>query len=807
MTESVLLEIRGVGGATAEEIIGGPVTQTSGDELAGFYRPDEPRPQATEAYEWGRLTSGSRTSALWWVLFPFTLINVAGWMFRPSTTELKQSDENVRSSLWWSRLLIVGGGLAITAAYVMWVTALTTEMVAFGCRADPGCTDRWYMAPLTFFGQDNSVWLVTCGVGLAAILILGLFLFILRTQDKLEGYETSSTRRMLGVAANRSTSRLRRNTKLEDPAFWYKWAEHRRLFRWHLGLTMTLLGAAAGHAINTAGWMAPSTNAWLAILAVAIAVVAMLWALTGPERFRETGRIGETTSQDLRRRVGWLAAHLLLAIAGALIGWALTAWWRNEDSGFGFLAAVRALSVVLYVAAGLMVIVLAVRKRRTDVPATWPTTLMPGFAAALAVIITGSGFAAVASLLGRFLLGADWVSTNGFDIVIVDIFMLSLLITGIVVAVLVLRSDKPTDSVLEDYFDAVSPDALPDREKGWVDMVARARVIAALPRDADYLLAALTVVMLVLNLGQAAAGRFDFSPGPDGAFASPLFGIQGLAFLHSVAATATVLYLFPGIQLIRRMSKSRDSRRQLGKVWDVLSFWPRRFHPLAAPCYAERAVPEFRNRIRDHLATGKGVVVSAHSQGTVIAFAALLQIAAESDPLDIAMTELIPDGTTAETARDATTTPARVTFNELDTIVQRSLQAKGRETVGEQTSAAVTLQHAGLVTFGSPLSSLYGPYFPWHFGTRGRFQGLRDQLADLGDAGRAWRSLWRPTDYIGQRVFIAPGGVLSPADEDADIRVLEAAQPLFPYQSHSDYEREPQVRDTIAGMVSGIETL
>lgn len=107
-----MLEIRGVGGATAGEILGGDVTQTAGDELAGFYRPDDPQTRPTEAYEWGKLTSGSRTSALWWILFPFTLINVAGWLFRPTATELGRSDEPRRSFLWFSRLVIVGGGLA-----------------------------------------------------------------------------------------------------------------------------------------------------------------------------------------------------------------------------------------------------------------------------------------------------------------------------------------------------------------------------------------------------------------------------------------------------------------------------------------------------------------------------------------------------------------------------------------------------------------------------------------------------------------------------------------------------------------------
>ena len=490
MTGVVLLEVRGVGGATAEEILGGPVLQTSGDELAGFYRRDDEEPQHTEAYEWGKLTSGSRTSALWWILFPFTLMNVAGWMFRPNGEELGRAHEHQRSSLWIGRLLMVGGGLAITAAYVLWTAALTTEMVAFGCRFDAQCAERWYMAPLTMFGDDNGVWLVTVGIGLATVLVLGLFLFILRTQDRLEGYETDPSRRLLDVLTSPDTSRLRRNTQLEDQAFWYKWAEHRRLFRWHLGLALLLLGGAAGHTLHKVGWSTPQGNAWIAMIAVAAVIIAMVWALTAPEKYREANRIGEQTTTIDRARVLWLIRHLTFALGGALSGLLITDW-LDPGGGppFGFLAAVRALSVVLYVAAALLVLLLVLRRRQRDTTTSWPATLMPGFAAALAVIITGAGFAAVANLLGRFLLGADWVRTNGFDIVIVDLFLLSLFITGTVAGVRIWRRRKqPVADVKQDYFGSADV-KLSDREQSWVDTVARTRVIAAAPQEADRFLA------------------------------------------------------------------------------------------------------------------------------------------------------------------------------------------------------------------------------------------------------------------------------------------------------------------------------
>jgi len=798
LAEVVLLEIRGVGGATAEEILEGPVTQTSGDELAGFYRANEPKTAtATEAYEWGRLTSGSRTSALWWILFPFTLVNVAGWMFRPTPDEAGRGDEPQRTALWYSRLIVVGGALAITAAYVMWTVALTTEMVAFGCGVDASCASRWYMGPLSLFGEQNDIWLVTCGIGLAAIILLGLFLFILRTQDKLEGYETNATRRLLGVVDSKRTSRLRRNTRLEDQAFWYKWAEHRRLFRWHLALTMVLLGAGAGHAIERVGWQTPQGDAWWAILGVLATIVLMVWSLTRPERYREASAVGDSGGSDLNKRVGWTLTHLGLALAGSLVGALLTDWIQEGPTPeFGYLSAVRALSVVLYVVAFLMVGALAIRRGRQETKPSWSMALMPGFAAALAVIITGTGFAAIANLAGRLLLGADWVDERGFNIVIVDLFALSLIITLVAVAVVIFRAAKPQDAVTQTYFGTAPYADLSDREQTWVDSLAQARLIAVIPQRADRILAALTVIMVVMTVAQAAFSDFSFAAGPDGSFASPLFGIEGLSFFHTAAATATVLYLFPGIQLIRATTKSRASRRQIGKVWDVLSFWPRRFHPLAAPCYAERAVPEFRNRVRDHLADGKGVVVSAHSQGTVIAFAALLQIAAEDEEVTLDIPQM-PD------------LPHGKSYSELDAVVQRSLYPKKYQSSEAPPPAAQQdkepLGCVGLVTFGSPLSALYGPLFPWHFGTAGRFEALRNDLAELpNEEGPAWRSLWRPTDYIGQRVFIAPGGVLEPPDDRADIFVRESLQPLFPPESHSNYEREEQLRTTVELFITGI---
>lgn len=80
--------------------------------------------------------------------------------------------------------------------------------------------------------------------------------------------------------------------------------------------------------------------------------------------------------------------------------------------------------------------------------------------------------------------------------------------------------------------------------------------------------------------------------------------------------------------LVRRargcQSSSSDNRlrRFIGQAWDVLSFWPRRFHPFAVRPYTHIAVPALRTRI-ETLIQGGPILISAHSQGTALTVAAL----------------------------------------------------------------------------------------------------------------------------------------------------------------------------------------
>src|SRR5262249_50308742 len=89
--------------------------------------------------------------------------------------------------------------------------------------------------------------------------------------------------------------------------------------------------------------------------------------------------------------------------------------------------------------------------------------------------------------------------------------------------------------------------------------------------------------------------------------------------------------------MVLNLIKSRanpQSLKRVGQVWDVLTFWPRSFHPFAVRPYAERAVPE----LEAYVLSGRAdLVIAAHSQGAILSYAAVAALAGEEEPLPQAM--------------------------------------------------------------------------------------------------------------------------------------------------------------------------
>ena len=102
------LLVHGVGGATPEEMLDDPRTvRVTGDETAAVFRraedvdaeePPRARPRrgrCREAYCWSNLTSGNGTRALWLLLLPFMVVNLAHWM-RPAARGRSRAVRAVR---------------------------------------------------------------------------------------------------------------------------------------------------------------------------------------------------------------------------------------------------------------------------------------------------------------------------------------------------------------------------------------------------------------------------------------------------------------------------------------------------------------------------------------------------------------------------------------------------------------------------------------------------------------------------------------------------------------------------------------
>jgi hypothetical protein len=193
------------------------------------------------------------------------------------------------------------------------------------------------------------------------------------------------------------------------------------------------------------------------------------------------------------------------------------------------------------------------------------------------------------------------------------------------------------------------------------------------------------------------------------------------------------------VWVIRGSFKDESRRRSLGLIWDLMAFWPRHFHPFAPAVYSERAVPELREGLTRITAGGRAVV-SAHSQGTVLAWCALLQATPE--------------------------TRARTV----------------------------------LVTHGSPLMKLYATFFPGYF-SPDAFRRLADELAE-GDAnGRRWINFYRWTDPVGGALLdsdVADSGelIVDLRNPDPVDLSLDGEPPRI--KGHGHYFDDPKVRALVA---------
>ncbi len=249
--------------------------------------------------------------------------------------------------------------------------------------------------------------------------------------------------------------------------------------------------------------------------------------------------------------------------------------------------------------------------------------------------------------------------------------------------------------------------------------------------------------------------------------------------------------------------------RPISVMWDLMCFLPRAGHPFGPPCYAERVVPEVRDRITDWLTHDLqppagldlaerlswrdaqeedalshdrdfSVVVSAHSLGAVLAVSTLFTL---------------------------------------------------------RPSDADRLHNVGLLTYGAQLRVYFGRFFPELFGpdalgtlgsrrpllgkgdpwftqveldqdgdpvvvdTSGADDPSLAQLLTQEDGSVAWINLWRRTDYLGFPINSYRLDDRRPDDLDRGADEFGPPRYLVKVATHPDYQSAPQYRVALLDVI------
>ncbi|WP_432024816.1 hypothetical protein [Streptomyces parvus] len=769
------LLVHGVGGATPQEMLGDPRTvRVTGDTTAAVYRrtedahgekhPERYRDEpVAEAYCWSGLTSGNGSRALWLLLLPFMVVNLAHWM-RPTAIGRTRA---VRLYGVVVRLVALSLTVLLTAA----ACEVALDLLAWQCAGADACAERrsW----LGFLSERQGGWWSQPGrrLALAALVptaLVGLLWYLsnrtwsaYESQRPLDGEDFDEDDPFGAAAAHdpdapgpdadgspRRAAPVR--PALGRPGFWYGRRLVARLRAAHtaagfLTVAAAVSGAAARHDRGVEGPVPGFIGAAVegGIVLCALVVLWVVCRRGRSERTRDTRLDGALISYLPG------SALALLALAVLYASWSRPDWQSSGtlpgEAAFRFLALGQGVLVV-----ALAVVALGLYRRTPE-----PRTVLYG--------LGGPAVAMLACALGGVMTGgvaqrvADWLDGPGtpgmgheadiagppvllsWQASVIPVLLLLLLVPVLVLVVRTARTARRLGPVIEREYAPEPPD------EGRTRRIARLRATAALTDSAPWIVGVVSAATLLLGAGAIAGSWYsDQVPGRAADGSGPLLE----SFADAAQSTGSWLIGFGFILFVaggRRAYKDASARRTIGILWDVGTYWPRAAHPFAPPCYAERAVPDLASRMSAWTSTtprGR-LVISGHSQGSVLAASAVWQL---------------PDATRRRVA---------------------------------------------LLTYGSPLERLYGRWFPAYFGP-GPLLGLHRSV-------HCWRNLWRATDPIGGPVRIGadpdPGVDRGPLkDPLAYGRTTELPLPE-PILGHSDYQADPAFADARADLLEELGPL
>lgn len=669
---STELRVHGVSGTPPDTVLDHPaalVRQLGGDNKAGFYRRWYPGgithdirdKRHREAYSWGGLTSGPATRALWVLLLPFTLVNLGHWMLPPAPANRERAAGLAITVL---RLL----SLTFTLTLLLSIVVATMDIGAWQCGAVPHCADR--MGPLRFienFGPGPRL-AMAAAIPTALIFVLG---FLGRAELRPVAQPPDPA-----VAAGA--------TPLANPSFWAGDESLRRqrathMTAWAAGLSAILLFAPARYA-DPGRWQT-SFRAALVVDGLLLVAAIVLTCMNSA-----TGR-GGSDDHRFTIPIAILRGSALAVLAASMV--AIAAAPATYPSPPTHLPGLRpTMYLVLPAQAALLVILFGLvwSLRQPAVASDRPgfRPALRGFVAPCAALagwlLSGAFTVGVGLWITKFLgepvsdtrtaerlwnetLAAIYGPTTPFSdrvdalqrdtalivppaffwVGLVSVGCILLAVIGVVVFWRVVSNQIPDLA-----YDIVNEHPGEIGDDDHVKAVARERALASAPdRAGSWLGWILTIVTTGVVIASIAYQAIGYE-----AIEKPNFTLVSTLGVGAISAFTAGL-----VSLAYLAFRNSDVRRKVGILWDITTFWPRANHPLTPPCYGERAVPELLARVAQlSAAVDDRVVISAHSQGSVVALAAVLQMQGSE--------------------RDSTS----------------------------------------LVTYGSPLRRLYARFFPAYFG-------------------------------------------------------------------------------------------
>jgi hypothetical protein len=620
-------------------------TRCTGDATTGFYVPDPnapisaahtgDRPRSLEGYSWRGMTSGSPLQALWVLLAPFALANTAAAM-RPPASDRRRSRVVRSLHACGSRLF----ALSLTLTLLMAAYVAAIDETAWQCGNAPACvsahTPAKYLNWGGLAGSPPRRIAVTLLVPLATILLLW---YLARRAWKARAAVLSivATHRE-PIEHARDPTDVDNPTDLDDPTLWEDREPSEYLRHLHIAAALSMLSAmtSIGLGYTTAGTATGLRG--VAVAAVAVGTLAVFATAVG-----WNGR-----AKRVRRVV---SAGLLITAGAVLIGLlaALLANPAVHATRTTALPGVETAILILFIAQIVLMILLCVlgTMLHRDNRAYHVGLLGAGsaFVSGIALVV-GAMFSAglvlrVAGYLGQPTTTVasahtparvkiivpntlTWAARGAFLLAVIYGVALIVIAVGWLLVMLIDRSRNVLVSLSRFVRGVPAPDPLSVERLQRERQVQRAERLAGLTDHAGPILAVPSTVAAAVAVALTfVVVRLDTH------HYLPTFEMHG----HWIADHATtygswIITAFTGLLLatVLRARSSEHLRRSVGILWDLTTFWPRHAHPLAPPCYTDRALPEFAYRTRWHVQEGRDVIVSAHSQGTIIAATVLLQL-------------------------------------------------------------------------------------------------------------------------------------------------------------------------------------